>query len=90
MHHKRTLLSLVALAAVVLAGCANTTTQPASKVVDNSEYEYVTPVGSNIPVRVRKGQSAQTASPTATMSGESAQGTMHGAPGQAMIDKGGR
>jgi hypothetical protein len=50
---------------------------------DDGEYEYVTPVGSNIPVRVRKGQTAtSTTSPTATMSGEQAANMLHGAGGQ--------
>jgi hypothetical protein len=88
MNSKRILAPLTLLAAVCVAGCATTASQPAGKIADSSEYEYVTPLGSNIPVRVLKGQAPKTASPTATMSGEAVQNMMHGAPGQAMPDPG--
>ncbi|MBI5692720.1 MAG: hypothetical protein HZC55_21795 [Verrucomicrobia bacterium] len=57
------------LAIVLLAGCAGTPTKTAA---DGTEYEYVTPLGSNIPVKVPKGQksAANATSPTATMSAD--------------------
>ncbi len=89
MIRKPTLLPLL-LAAAALTGCAGKTDQTNGKVADSSEYEYVTPLGSNIPVRVKKGQTAQSAtSPSATMSGDAAQGMMHGAGGQAKMDTSG-
>ena len=67
--------------AVILAGCAG---QPSAKQAkaDQGEYEYVTPLGSNIPVRVRKGQAAPNNSPTATISGDDMQNMQRGAGGQ--------
>ena len=45
----------------------------AKKAADNTEYEYVTPLGSNIPVRVPKGSKATNVnSPTETMTGDQA------------------
>jgi hypothetical protein len=90
MTYPRLLLTVASVTAL-LSGCAtqNQSSQP-GQLVDASEYEYVTPVGSNIPVRVRKGTAPQTSSPTTSISGETAQNMMHGAPGQAMVDKSGR
>ncbi|HUR57638.1 MAG TPA: hypothetical protein VM029_08005 [Opitutaceae bacterium] len=60
------------LAVVALAGCDSTTPKKTT-TADNAEYEYVTPLGSNIPVRVRKGTTAtSTTSPTNTLSAEQA------------------
>jgi len=67
------LTALATLIAIGLAGCATT---PAAKPAkdakaDDSEYEWVTPTGSNIAVKVRKGQkAASTTSPTETMTAE--------------------
>jgi predicted small secreted protein len=88
MNTPRLVSSLVLLSALTLAGCATTGTAAGGKIADSSEYEYVTPVGSNIPVRVLKGQAPQTASPTARVSGDAVQNMMHSAPGQAMPDPG--
>ena len=41
-----------------------------SKTAADDSYEYVTPTGSMMPQRVKKGQGAVTASPTSAMSGE--------------------
>lgn len=80
---KRTLCTAapVIAAALILAGCAGQSSAKQAKA-DQNEYEYVTPLGSNIPVRVRKGQAAPNNSPTATISGDDMQNMQHGAGGQ--------
>jgi hypothetical protein len=82
----KTPIALPRLAAVVsllvLAGCAGPTT-PKDGIAKSDDYEYVTPLGSNIPVLVRKGQQPATTSPTATLSGEQAANAIHGG-GQQM------
>jgi len=69
------------LTAFALAGCGNA---PAGKpaIVGGHDYEYVTPLGSNIPVLVKKGQRPATASPTDTVSADQAASAIHGAGGQ--------
>ncbi len=69
-HRKLIVRSLLTLCTVGLAGCATIPTKDAK--ADQGEYEWVTPLGSNVPVRVLKGQSAQTVSPTATMNADQA------------------
>lgn len=79
--------AFLVLVVLTLAGCAGT---PKQASATTGEYEYVTPLGSNIPVRVPKGQSA--ASPTApstTVSGEQAERLIHGAGGQVAPDRAG-
>ena len=74
--------SLAALVAIGLFGCA---TQPKAKEAkaDDGEYEWVTPTGSNIAVKVKKGQRATTvASPSDTMSQDQL-GTMQRGTGGA-------
>ena len=62
----------IAALALILAGCESANTG-AKKAADNTEYEYVTPLGSNIPVRVPKGSKATNVnSPTETMTGDQA------------------
>ncbi|HUJ42405.1 MAG TPA: hypothetical protein VLW52_02240 [Opitutaceae bacterium] len=41
-----------------------------SKTASDDTYEYVTPTGSLMPQRVKKGEGAVTASPTGAMSGD--------------------
>lgn len=68
------LLLLLASAATVfaLSGCETTSTGP-KKSADSGEYEYVTPLGSNIPVRVKKGTTAANKeAPSETMTAEQA------------------
>lgn len=80
-------LSLVLVAA--LTGCAGTPSQKAA--ADSGEYEWVTPTGSNIAVRVPKGQKAAVGtSPTGTLSGEAAAGMINSSGGKVPTDKGGR
>lgn len=72
MIKQRLLLLALGAAGLVLAGCETTSTSP-KKATAESEYEYVTPLGSNIPVRVKKGTTATNPNaPTETMSGEQA------------------
>ena len=64
MHHvSHKFFAIAAVLVVALAGCAG---QPndSKKIVSGDDYEYVTPLGSNIPVRVKKGEKPVTASPT--------------------------
>lgn len=71
---------LVSLLAFGLFGCATT---PKEAKADDGEYEMVTPTGSNIPVKVRKGQKAATiSSPTDQMSADQL-GTMRSSAGGA-------
>jgi hypothetical protein len=89
MHTSKITSVLAALALVGgAAGCATTTAPKASGAVADSEYEMVTPIGSNIPVRVRKGSTAETSSPSATISGDAARQMISpgGANGQARSD----
>lgn len=66
-------LPLLAALGLLAAGCETTDAAAKKKSADTAEYEYVTPLGSNIPVRVRKGTTAASAtSPTSTMTGEQA------------------
>jgi uncharacterized lipoprotein len=72
MNQRRLISLALALAVAGLAGCDSTTPKKTT-ATDNAEYEYVTPLGSNIPVRVRKGTTAtSTTSPTNTMTAEQA------------------
>jgi hypothetical protein len=80
-------LALLLFSAVTFAGCATQAEKPAGVVVSGAEYEYVTPLGSNIPVRVLKGTKPPTSSPSATISGDEASNLFHGAGGQAKVDK---
>ena len=61
-------LAFSTLVAIGLAGCAATPTKNAQ--ADDGEYEWVTPLGSNVPVKVRKGQTVQGISPTGTLTAE--------------------
>ena len=66
-------LTFLAALGLLASGCETTDAAAKKKTADASEYEYVTPLGSNIPVRVKKGTTAaSTTSPTATMTGEQA------------------
>ena len=63
--------ALAALLLLGLAGCATETTAKKEAKADDGEYEWVTPTGSNIAVKVRKGQKAATvASPGGEMTAE--------------------
>ncbi len=82
-----TALLLLAVTALGLGGCAGT---PKQATAESGEYEWVTPTGSNIAVRVPKGQKATVGtSPTGTMSGEQAAGMINSAGGKVPTDKGG-
>ncbi|HNC23631.1 MAG TPA: hypothetical protein PLU52_05440 [Opitutaceae bacterium] len=71
------MLTLVALVAGAFAGCASNP-KPKDAKADNGEYEWVTPVGSNIAVKVRKGEKASTiGSPTETMTAEQLSTQVH-------------
>jgi hypothetical protein len=85
--HLARLVSLGA-ALCLLGGCA-TTPKPATAAA--GEYEYVTPLGSNIPVRVPKGQNTapNTTSPTGTMSADQLGTMINSAGGKVPVDKGG-
>ena len=61
-------LALSTLVAIGLAGCAATPTKNAQ--ADDGAYEWVTPLGSNVPVKVKKGQAVQGVSPTGTLTAE--------------------
>ena len=83
-----TLTLLTLTSAVVLSGCAGT---PKPATADAGEYEWVTPTGSNIAVRVPKGQRATVdTSPTAALSGEQGAAMINGAGGKVPVDRGGR
>ncbi|MEY2878973.1 MAG: hypothetical protein RLZZ15_1353 [Verrucomicrobiota bacterium] len=77
----RPLCVLVLAVAALGGGCA---TQPpkAAGVIANGEYEYVTPLGSNIPVLVRKGEKPTGASPSETVSGDQATNSIRSGGGQ--------
>ncbi len=86
MHSPRLLHCPAALLLLLtFTGCAGPTKEGVTK---SDDYEYVTPLGSNIPVLVKKGQKAQTASPTATMSGDQAANAIHGGGSQMTPIKG--
>lgn len=71
---------LLSLLAVGLVGCATT---PKEAKADDGEYEWVTPTGSNIAVKVKKGQKASTvSSPTDQMTADQL-GSMRSAAGGA-------
>jgi hypothetical protein len=73
---------LAVLTATALVGCATTEKSKQAKA-DDGEYEWVTPVGSNIAVKVRKGQRASAlASPTENLSQDQL-GTMQRGTGGA-------
>ncbi len=72
---------VLAVAGLTAASCASQATTKEAKA-DQGEYEYVTPLGSNIPVRVKKGQTAATTSPTANVSADDAANMLHGSGGQ--------
>ncbi len=70
-------LALLALP-VVFGACATTAKKPADpselriieRKIVTTEYDYITPTGSNIPVRVPKGQGPMAGSGVSTMSAE--------------------
>ena len=65
------LTGLASLCVVALCGCATPAATNKEAKSDKDEYVWVTPVGSNIPVRVRKGEHAAVGtSATATMAPE--------------------
>ena len=81
-------LLIIAALLAGLVGCESTNAPKAGTTASAAEYEYVTPLGSNIPVKVLKGQTATNGvSPTSTMTGEQAANAIHSAGG-APIDRG--
>ena len=69
--------------------CNSIFEKPRTQLAGNEGWEYVTPVGTNIPQRVVKGQQPVLPSPTTTMSQEAwvqamhkAQGTVNAPPGR--------
>ena len=71
---------LAALCSVALAGCATAPKDKKEAKSDDDQYEWVKPVGSNIAVKVRKGQKAPSiASPTDTMNGDDLSRAVHAA-----------
>ena len=85
IKHRFSVLALSTLVAVGLAGCAATPTKNAK--ADDGEYEWVTPLGSNVPVKVKKGQTTPGISPTGTMTADQATQAIRG--GGAPAPKGG-
>ena len=77
MNQRSLSVLTLAAAAFSLAGCANPSQKNAK--ADDANYEWVTPLGSNVPVRVLKGQTAQTSSPTGTMTADQTAQAIHGA-----------
>ena len=75
--------TLIALTVPVFAGCANPAADKKGVLANKDDYEMVTPLGSNIPVRVKKGEKPATVSPTDTMSGEDMAQAIHRAGGQS-------
>ncbi|MBS0664008.1 MAG: hypothetical protein JSR48_12150 [Verrucomicrobia bacterium] len=74
------MLATATLLAGVFTGCATNPTPKDAKA--DGEYEWVTPVGSNIAVKVRKGQKASTiSSPTDTMTAEQLSSQVHSSGG---------
>lgn len=75
--------SLAALVAIGLFGCATDSKAKKEAKAEDAEYEWVTPTGSNIAVKVKKGQRATTvASPSETMNQDQL-GTMQRGTGGA-------
>ena len=73
------LTALATFTALALCGgCATTATDKKTAAAD-SEYEYITPLGSNVPVRVKKGQQAASTSPSGTMTADQLGQAVHGA-----------
>lgn len=66
-------LVLVGLSGFALSACSTSPKKTADKSADAADYEKVTPVGSHVTQRVRKGQTGASASgPTQKMTGEQA------------------
>jgi hypothetical protein len=85
------ILTLLGVATLAMAGggCAGPSGE--AKTADAGAYEWVTPLGSNIPVRVPKGQgAASTTSPTATLNGEQATNAISSAGGGSVNKTGTR
>lgn len=80
--------SLLPLAALLIAGGCAGAPKPSA---DTAEYDYVTPIGSNIAVRVPKGQKTapNSTSPTGTMSAEQLGTMINSSGGKVPTDKGG-
>lgn len=74
---KSAALLLTALA--FLSGCATSAPPDQKQAVAAEDYEWVTPLGSNIPVRVKKGEKAAGTSPTGTMTGDQMSQAIRGA-----------
>ena len=72
-----------ALALLLFAGCANPAMDKTGVVVNKGDYEMVTPLGSNIPVMIKKGTTPATASPTDTISADEFAQNVHRAGGQS-------
>ena len=83
--HRLSVFALSTLVTVGLAGCAAAPSKNAK--ADDGEYEWVTPLGSNVPVKVKKGQTVQGISPTGTMTAEQTAQAIRG--GGAPAPKGG-
>lgn len=77
----------VALLILAATGCAGPTAE--TKTANAGDYEWVTPLGSNIPVRVPKGQgAASTTSPSASLTGEQATNAVSSAGGGSVSKTG--
>jgi uncharacterized lipoprotein len=88
MKTKAITLSLLAASLLTFAACASKI-ESKKTTADDAEYEYVTPIGSHIPVKVRKGAAKpQVAAPTGEVSGEDAQTLIHAGGGP--VKDGGR
>lgn len=74
--------AIVLLACLAAPGCVTKPEEQAKKKAADSEYTYVTPLGSRIPVKVRRGESATTASPTNKVSGAEAENLMRSGRGR--------
>lgn len=87
--NRQTFFPGAALLALTAAGCAGPTGE--TKTASAGEYEWVTPLGSSIPVRVPKGQgAASTTSPSSTLSGEQATNAISSAGGGSVSKTGTR
>jgi hypothetical protein len=81
MIKKLSLPALAALFAIGVVGCSTPAPKKEAKT-DDAEYEWVTPTGSNIAVKVRKGQRASTiASPSERMTADQLSTAVHGSGG---------
>jgi hypothetical protein len=88
MIRRPSVLITLCLLLVASAGCAGPT---ADSKTAGTDYEWVTPLGSNVPVRVPKGQSAaSTTSPSATLTGEQATNAISSAGGGSVSKTGTR